>query len=150
MLIVDGEQRNYTAIKSLSRLLASSSSEHKCKRHFCMNCLQGFPPEISRDKHFEYCKDNETVRIKMPKEGSLVKFQKHFLSQLKDLLPTQKNRTPKKSKHISSGFCVYNKFACRKVENPLKLYRGEDCVEVFCIYVSNEARRLYYMFLESR
>ena len=40
-----------------------------------MNCLQGFQYEESRDKHFEYCKDNETVRIEMPKEGSLVKFQ---------------------------------------------------------------------------
>ena len=39
-----------------------------------MNCLQVFPSEISRDKHFEYCKDNETVRIEMPKEGSFVKF----------------------------------------------------------------------------
>ena len=40
-----------------------------------MNCLQGFQYEESRDKHFEYCKDNETVRIEMPKEGSLIKFQ---------------------------------------------------------------------------
>ena len=39
-----------------------------------MNCLQGFPTEISRDKRFEYCKDNETVRIEMPKEDSFVKF----------------------------------------------------------------------------
>ena len=39
-----------------------------------MNCLQGLPTEISRDKHFEYCKDNETVRIEMPEKGSFVKF----------------------------------------------------------------------------
>ena len=39
-----------------------------------MNCLQGFPTEISKDKHFEYCKDNKTIRIEMPKEGSLLKF----------------------------------------------------------------------------
>ena len=41
--------------------------------NFCMNCLQGFPTEISRDKHFGYCKDNETVRIEMPKDGSFMK-----------------------------------------------------------------------------
>ena len=40
-----------------------------------MNCLQGFRTEISRDKHSEYCKENKTVRIKMPEEGSLVRFQ---------------------------------------------------------------------------
>ena len=41
-----------------------------------------------------------------------------------------------------------SKFAYGKVENPLKLYRGEDCVKVFCDYISNEARRLYHMFPE--
>ena len=73
--IADGERRHYTAIKSSSRLLASRNSKHKRKQHFCMNCLQGCPTEISRHKHFEYCKDNKTVRIKMPNESSFVKFQ---------------------------------------------------------------------------
>ena len=50
-------------MKGLSRLLRSSNSKHKCKQHFCMNCLQGFPTEISRDKHFKYCKDKETLKI---------------------------------------------------------------------------------------
>ena len=72
LLITNGEKRHYTAIKSLTRLLASSNNKHKCKQHFCLNCLQGFySEEISRDKHYEYCKNNEAVRIEMPKEGSL-------------------------------------------------------------------------------
>ena len=33
---------HYIAIKSLSRLLSGSNSKHKCKQHFCTNCLQGF------------------------------------------------------------------------------------------------------------
>ena len=74
LLIVDGEKRHYTVIKSLSRLLGSSNSKHGHKQHFCLNCLQGFHSEESRDKHFEYCKDNEAVRIEMPKEGSFVEF----------------------------------------------------------------------------
>ena len=41
-----------------------------------------------------------------------------------------------------------NKFVYGEVKNPLKLYRGKDCVKVFCDYVSNEARRLYNMFPE--
>ena len=60
-----GEKRHYTAVKSLTRLLRSSNSKYKCKQHFCLNCLQGFSLEESRDKHYEYCKNNETVRIKM-------------------------------------------------------------------------------------
>ena len=41
--------RHYTAIKSLSRLLSSKNSNTKHKQHFCMNCLQGFMQESSRD-----------------------------------------------------------------------------------------------------
>ena len=61
LLITDVEKRHYMAIKSLSRLLGSSNSKHEHKQHFCLNCLQGFHSEESRDKHFEYCKDNKEV-----------------------------------------------------------------------------------------
>ena len=44
-----------------------------------MNCLQGFSYEESRNKHFEYCKDNETIRIEMPKKGSFVKFHAQWV-----------------------------------------------------------------------
>ena len=52
------------------------------------------------------------------------------------------------NKHIPSGVCVYSKFVYGKVKNSLKLYTGEDCVEVFCNYIYEEARRLYHMFLK--
>ena len=41
-----------------------------------------------------------------------------------------------------------SEFAYEETENSIKLYRGEDCVEVFCDYISIEARRLYHMFPE--
>ena len=34
LLIYDGEQRHYTAIKSLYRLLVFGNSKQKCKQHF--------------------------------------------------------------------------------------------------------------------
>ena len=74
LLITDGEKRHYTAIKSLSRLLGNSNSKHGHKQHFCLNCLQGFHSEESRDNHFEYCKDNEAVRIEIPAKGSFMEF----------------------------------------------------------------------------
>ena len=132
-------------------------------RHFCMNCFQGFFTEISRDKHFEYCMDNETVRICMPKQGSLEKFhngQYQFkvpfimYADFEAILEPIEGSTPNPempyteeiNKHVPSGFCMNSKFAYGKVQNPLKVYRGEDCIEVFCYYISNEARRLYHMF----
>ena len=65
LLIAEGERRHYTAIKSLSKLLRHSNTKNNGKQLFCINCLQGFPTEIIRDKHFEYCIENETVRICM-------------------------------------------------------------------------------------
>ena len=73
LLISDYEsgRRHYAAIKSLSRLLRSSNTKHKCKQHFCMNCLQGFSQEFSRDAHQVYCEDNETIKVEMPKESKV-------------------------------------------------------------------------------
>ena len=66
---------HYTAIKSLCRLLSSKNSNTKCKQHFCMNCLQGFTQESSRDQHQVHCKNNESVRVAMSKPGSTVEFK---------------------------------------------------------------------------
>ena len=47
LLISEDGINHYTAIKSLSRLLKSSNTKHKCKQHFCMNCLQGFTQNLA-------------------------------------------------------------------------------------------------------
>ena len=164
LLIDDEERRYYTVIKSLSRLLGSSNSKHKSKQHFCLNCLQGCHSETSRDNHFKYCKDKEAVSIEMPKEGSFVEFHDgqnqfkvpftmyaDFESILKPIEPSPNPEgwyTKEINQHIPPGFCVYSKFAPGEVENPLQLYRGKNCVEVFCNYVENEVKRLYHMFPE--
>ena len=74
MLITDSNRKNYVAIKSLGRLLSSQYSKHKESQHFCANCLQGFATEISRNKHYVYCKSNEAVRIEMPVKKPTVEY----------------------------------------------------------------------------
>ena len=74
LMISEDGINHYTAIKSLSRLLSGSNSKHKYKQHFCTNCLQVFDQELSRDRHRVYCKDNETVRVEMPRKGSKIEF----------------------------------------------------------------------------
>ena len=69
---------HYTAMKSLSRLLSSKNSNTKRKQHFCMNCLQGFTQELSKDQHQVYCEDNESVRAEMPKQGEFKDGQNQF------------------------------------------------------------------------
>ena len=179
MLISEGDKWHHTSIKSLSRLLSSSNSKHKHKQYFCNNCLQGFTQELSRDQHYSYCIDNETVRVEMPNKGSTVEFydgQNQFkipfvlYADFEVILEPIQERGPKGpttaergfisrvsgdlnesyttnvNQHIPSGWCVYSKFAYGEVKDPLKLYRGEDCVEKFCDHIKEEAHRLYHMF----
>ena len=66
LLISENDRCHYTAIKFLSRLLTGKNSKHAHKQYFCTNCLQGFQLEKSRDEHYTYHADNETVRVEMP------------------------------------------------------------------------------------
>ena len=152
-------------VKTLSRLLVCSNSKQKRKQHFCLNCLQGFDLEESRDKHFEYCKDNEAVRIEMPPENSFIEFHDgqyqfkvpfamyaDFESILQPTEDTSTNPegtyTKEISLHISSGFCLYSRSTYGDVKNPLILHRGEDCVSKFCEQAKEQTKRLYHMFPE--
>ena len=138
LMISEDGINHYTAIKSFSRLLRSSNTKHKCKQHLCMNCLQGFRQESSRDQHQVYCEDNETVRVEMPKQGSTIEFKDgqnqfkvpfimyaDFESILEPIESPNPNPnqpyTNEVNQHISSGWCVYSKLAYGEVEDPLKL-----------------------------
>ena len=168
LMVCEDGIRHYTAIKSLSRLLSSKNSNTKHKQHFCMNCLQGFTQESSRDQHQVYCEDNESVRVEMPKQGSTVEFKdgqnqfrvpfimyaafESILEPKDPVEPRSPNPnqpyTNEVNQHTPSGWCVYSKFAYGDVDNPLRLYRGKDSIETFCNYIKGEARRLYHMFPE--
>ena len=75
-MITNGENRHYTAVKSLSRLLKSMSAKRKEAYHFCMNCLNGFRTESARDKHYKYCSSHGKVIVRMPAEkDNWLKFQ---------------------------------------------------------------------------
>ena len=166
LLISEDDKLHYTAIESLSRSFSSSNSKHKRKQYFCNNCLQGFTQESSRDQHYSYCIDNETVRVEMPRKGSTVEFyegQNQFkvpfvmyvdfealLEPIQERVPGDPNEpyTSEVSWHIPSVWCVYSKFAYGDVKDPLKLYRRKDCIEKFCEYIRHEAHRLYHMFPE--
>ena len=56
--------------------------------------------------------------------------------------------TSEVTKHSPSGWRVYSKFTYGEVKDPLKLYRGKDCLEKFCYHIRQDAHRLYHMFPE--
>ena len=146
LMVSEDGIKHYTAIKSLSRLLSSKNSNTKLKQHFCMNCLQGFTQESSRGQHQVCCKNNESVRVEMPKQGSTIEFKDgqnqfrvpfimyaDFESILEPMDPVEPGSpnpnqpyTNEVNQHTPSGWCVYSKFAYGDVDNPLRTYRDKD------------------------
>ena len=163
MLIANVENPNkkhYIAVKSLSRLLSKQNSKHKEAQHFCTNCLNGFESEIIRDEHYEYCRSKDSVRVEMPTKNPIVKYADgqyqfkvpfviyaDFESILAPVSGVPNNPEMSSTRginvHQPSGWRMYSKFAYGKVINPLKQYRGIDCVSKFCETIMAEAKRLY-------
>ena len=50
--------------------------------------------------------------------------------------------------HVPSGWCICSEFAYKEVKDPLRLYRGKDCVRKFCDHVIGEAHHFYHAFPE--
>ena len=165
MLITDHNKKHYVVIKSLKRLLSRQNSKHKESQHFCVNCLQGFAEQKSRDEHYVYCRTNEAVRIEMPKKKPIAEYSDgqyqfkvpfmmyaDFESILEPIQGASNNPNISSTRGVNmytpSGWCAYSKFAYGKVTNPLTQYRGSDCVGKFCEHIISEAKRLYNSFPE--
>ena len=54
--------------------------------------------------------------------------------------------TEKINTHVPSRWRVHSTFAYGDVPDPLKMYRGKDCVEKFVEYIEEEVKRLYATF----
>ena len=163
MLITDHNNKHYIAIKSLKRSMQNS----KCKesQHFCINCLQGFAEQKSRDEHLVCCQSNEAVRIEMPNRKPIVQYSDgqyqfkvpfmmyaDFESILEPIQGASNNPNVSSTRgvniHTPSGWCIYSHFTYGKVTNPLAQYRGPDCFSKFCKHIISEAKRLYNSFPE--
>ena len=126
-----------------------------------MNCLNGFESEIIRNDHYEYCKHEDSVRVKMPtKDKSIVKytdgkyqFKVPFViyADFESILvpvssaagDPDKPSTRSINVHEPSGWCINSTFTYEKRFNKIKQYRGKDCVSKFCETIMLEAKRLY-------
>ena len=141
-----------------------------------MNCLNGFRTESARDKHYEYCNSNGHVKVKMPTEKEKwLKFHngqyqfkvpfmlyadfesiskpvdERYRVRMNTMKTERKGKVPYPEKintHVPSGWCVHSTFAHGDVADPLKIYRGKDCMEKFVEYIEEEVKRLYDTFLQ--
>ena len=82
-------------------------------------------------------------------ESILKPVDERYRDKMNTMKAERKGKAPYTEKintHVPSGWCVHSTFAYGDVPDPLKMYRGKDCVEKFVEYIEEEVKRLYETF----
>ena len=145
--------------------MPSQVNNHEYKISICRKCLNPFNTEVSLNNHKEYCSSNEAVKVVMPGEGSILKFENifkqmrvpfvveaDFESLIKNLDTSQSNPeqsyTKKYQKHTPSGFCYYIKSLNDKVyfQDPViytKQTEDKDIAQTFVNKLEQNIKEIY-------
>ena len=149
MLIGKNEVKHYCLVKSISRLLSSQTTKGKRKEYFCLRCLNPFWCQEALSRHQQYCGEYESVKIELPKEGTMLKFKNYLRAEkvpfiiyadtealikpIQSCEPDPKNSYTKKyQKHEPISFSYYIKcFDDNVYESRLRSYTGVDTMGKF-------------------
>ena len=149
LLMMKDEDKNthYTLVNNDSRLLSDQFSKHKEEKFICWNCINFFNEKEKFLIHREYCKNNNPCIIKMPEEGSFIKFKKHqhtkkypfaVYADIESLTTKMEyadvnpeiSYTTKVQKHEPISYCFrFVSFNQSVIENRTVKYTGEDAME---------------------
>ena len=143
LLITTEEKQHYCLINNLSRLVSKQLTKHCGVLQICRKCLNHFPNAEKLRIHKEYCSNNETVKIDMPKAGSQLSFihqnraekipfvvYADFEAFTKNVLTCTPN--PKKSftkqyqYHQPSGFCFKIVSFDSQFDQEIVFYRAQN------------------------
>ena len=149
LLITNGEKQHYVLIKDFNKFMYNQT-KHKCKKHFCMYCLQCFISEEVLNNHKENCIiSNGAQSIKMSNAGDMVYFKNYhkelaapfviyadfeaITEKVHGCQPNNdKSYTESYQKHQDCGYG--DKVVCRyddKYSKPIQICRGENPVYKF-------------------
>lgn len=145
LLIKKGDVSHYVLISDFNKFMYRST-KHKCRKFYCMRCLQRFGSESRLAKHTGDCiAINGVQPVTMPQKGSVVKYRGHskeidvafvvyadFESILRETVGNIGGGTSKINQHVCCGFAF--KVVCKydgKFTLPVEVYRGEDSIGRF-------------------
>lgn len=150
-----GRKSHYILIKSLEGLLKAKSKRNK-KGFVCSNCIERFWSVKKYERHLRACLSDTGQVILMP-EDDILKF-KNFKYRFPNIATvyvdweaiqyvidsTLNNTTSTHllTKHIPCGFGYIVVSSYTELNRPVKVYRGEDCVEMFLDAMDLEYDRL--------
>ena len=159
LMISNGENWHYLAVKSLSRLLRAISSNHNSD-NYCLNCFRSYRTENKLNVHKKICVNHKYCNIEMPSpNNNIIKYNQGEKSLelpfiiyadleclLKKIDTCQNNpdlsSTTKINQHIPSGYSIYTNCLFDKSNNKLSYYRGEDCMKRFCKDLKDHATKI--------
>ena len=85
-------------------------------------------------------------RLVLTRDSSYTELSKWLKSKKAVINPQNKDEECFKWAVMSSGWCVHSTFAYGDVPDPLKMYRGKDCLEKSVEHIEKEVKRLYEIF----
>ena len=160
LLIEKDGVKHYCLVKNPSRLLSKQISAHKEGTHLCFRCLNSFWCHKSLEKHWEYCRNQEAVKINMPEKGTMLRFKHHERSEkvpfiiyadMEALIKPLQNCDPnpessytkkyQKHKPISFSYCI-KCFDDNVYEPELRNYTGEDAMEKFVEWIEEDVKKI--------
>ncbi|CAB3977707.1 Gastrula zinc finger [Paramuricea clavata] len=165
LLLGDGngnDNNHYVLIRDVNRMLFSVSG-YTHKKHFCLHCLHSCVSEKALEKHKETCIEvNGTESVKLPKEGTKIKFKNHrnsmpvpfvIYADFESILVPEERKVESEDPEDKSSTNLYQthkacsfglKTVCHyddKYSGEYKSYVGEDAAMVFLKTVLIESLR---------
>ncbi len=166
------DDKHYCVVKSLGRLVSSQLSKKKNKKHFCLNCMNGFGTEKILVAHQEFCLKRKPQTEVFPNPGETLKFKNY--ERLHDVpfavyadfeclvkpLETEdkdpdKSYTVQYQSHVPSGFCYTIKCMDESVY-PTKTvvktasHEGEDMGKSFVETLTKDLTPIYEILKTSK
>ena len=158
---------HYSLIKNLSRLIRSQITTRTNEPiHICKRCFSHFTKKELLDKHNQYCNNNATAIVKMPKPNTILYFKNYqkqlpvpfvvyadfecFTKPISSCSPNPENSyNYNYQKHEPSGFCIYIKGIVDKRIKPItytKTSEDEDIPKIFVEKLMEVTKGIYNDF----
>ena len=124
LMITNGENLHYLAVKRLSALLRGTKSKHEGD-FYCLNCFHSYSTKEKLKNHQNLCQNHDYCYVKMPEKDNKILKYNHgeksmkvpfiIYADLESLLEKMSicHNNPKKllttkiNKHISSGYSLF-------------------------------------------
>ena len=159
------DDKHYCVVKNLGRLVSSQLSKNNHKKHFCLNCMNGFGTEKILENHQEFCLKRKPQTEVFPNPGETTKFKNYerlhdipftvyadFECFVKPLETEEKDPsesyTVQYQSHVPSGFCYVIKCMDESVyptKTVLKTatHEGEDMGKSFVETLTEDLSPIY-------